>query len=155
GFFDEATFNKVVEHLPVHLRPVARFAYYCGWRKGEVVRLRWSQVDLKEKSIRLWSGETKNDQPRFLPLEGELLAIIQEQRRVVGSEHVFNRSGKPIGRFRQSWDLACRKAGCPEKLFHDLRRSASRNLRRAGLSESECMAITGHRTSSVFKRYSI
>jgi hypothetical protein len=44
---------------------------------------------------------------------------------------------------------------CTGALFHDFRRTAARNLRRKGLSESECVAITGHRTASVFKRYSI
>jgi integrase len=155
GFFDEETFTKVLGFLPRHIKPVCEFAYYTGWRKGEVTKLRWDQVFLKDRSIRLWSGETKNNEARFLPLEGEVLRVIRDQRQTVGCAYVFNRGGKPIGDFQDSWNSACRKAGCEGALFHDFRRTAARNLRRAGLSESQAMKITGHKTASIFRRYEI
>jgi integrase len=155
GFFDEEKFTKVLERLPAHLRPVATFGYYTGWRKGEITRLRWDQVDLRGHHIRLWAGEAKSEKCRSLPLDGALLSIIQQQRQTVGSPLVFNRSGKAIKDFRETWIRACRKAGCPGMLFHDFRRTAARNLRQAGLSETEAMSITGHATSSVFRRYQI
>jgi hypothetical protein len=70
-------------------------------------------------------------------------------------EHLFARGAKPISDFRESWNLACQRAGVPGLLFHDLRRSAVRNLRRAGVAETVIMKITGHRTRSVFERYNI
>jgi hypothetical protein len=54
-----------------------------------------------------------------------------------------------------SWNLACQAAGVPGLLFHDLRRTAVRHLRRAGVAESMIMKITGHRTRRVFERYNI
>jgi hypothetical protein len=92
-----------------------------------------------------------------LPLEGELSLIIDEQRmrRVEGCQWVFHRHGKRILRFYKAWEKAKERAGCEGVLFHDFRRTAARNFRRAGLSESEAMAITGHKTAEIFRRYSI
>jgi integrase len=155
GFFDAASFGQVLAFLPDHLRPVCEFAYLTGWRRSEITKLRWDQVDMRERGIRLWAGETKNQEGRFLPLEGELWHLIQRQRQTVGCQYVFNHFGRRIKTFYKAWERACRQAGCPGALFHDFRRTASRNLRRKGLSESEAMLITGHRTASVFRRYSI
>jgi len=62
---------------------------------------------------------------------------------------------KKIGSFVKAWKSACKDAGCPGKLFHDFRRTAVRNLVRAGVSEHTAMQITGHMTRSIFDRYDI
>ncbi len=157
GFFEHEQFDAVLAALPDYLKPVARFGYYTGWRRSEITSLQWNQVNLKERSIRLWTGETKNKEGRFLPLEGELWRIIEEQRKspVVGCPLVFHRKGRRILTFYKGWNDACQKAGCPGMLFHDFRRTAARNLTRDGLSETKAMLITGHKTREVFRRYAI
>jgi hypothetical protein len=109
-----------------------------------------------------------------LPLEGELWSIIERQYdwRPPGCAWVFYRpNARRVITFRKNWERACREADAElqqrddnglagrlpltQMLFHDLRRTASRNFRRAGLSESDSMAITGHKTAAIFKRYSI
>jgi integrase len=164
GFLDRADFEAVEQQLPDHLKDVARFAYHSAWRKGEVTSLLWSDVSLAEGVIRLREEESKNEDPRLLPLEGELREIIQRrhaartvvldgQLRVIGL--VFHRDGRPLVDFRKAWATACKAAGRPRQLFHDLRRSGVRNLVRAGVDPAVAMKISGHKTRSVFDRYNI
>jgi len=68
---------------------------------------------------------------------------------------VFHRYGKPIKSLRRAWRTACKDAGRPGLLLHDLRRSAVRNLERAGISRSVAMKLTGHKTEAVYRRYAI
>jgi integrase len=70
-------------------------------------------------------------------------------------DFVFHRRGRPVGDFDRAWTTACRAAGCPGKLFHDLRRTAAGQPRRAGVPEGVALQVTGHRTRSIFDRYSI
>jgi integrase len=73
-----------------------------------------------------------------------------------GSEpYVFHTRGHRIVDFRKQWAAACKAAGVPRVLFHDLRRSAIRQLEKAGVSQAVAMQISGHVTDSVYRRYRI
>lgn len=153
GFFSKAEFQAVLANLPEHLRDFTQFAYLTGWRLGEIRGLRWADVDLAGRVIRL--PDSKNGQGRMLALEGELWELVSRQRRGFGSEALFQGDGKPIGDFSKSWHSACQKANCPGRHFHDLRRTFARNARSAGIPETVIMAMTGHKTRSMFIRYAI
>jgi integrase len=132
-------------------------AYRYGWRVSELLNLRVGQVDLVTHTIRLHPGTTKNQEGREVTIESRtLLQLIRHcvaGRRL--DDYVFTRGIKPIRDFRKSWSNLCTAAGVPALLFHDLRRSAARNLRAAGVPEEIIMRIAGWKTSNVFKRYAI
>ena len=163
GFFERGEFEAVVSHLREPVASIARFAYLTGWRKGEITSLRWDTVDRAAGEVRLRTS--KSGHGRVLPLDGELAELIEQQwtareyttpdKVTRLSEFVFHKKGQPVTDFRKAWATACRKAGVPGKLFHDLRRTAVRDMVRAGVPQSVAMTISGHRTVSVFLRYNI
>jgi integrase len=166
GFFDHADFVKLRAELPEHLRPVITFAYSTGCRKGEILALRWNQVDLVARVFRLEPGETKNSEGRTIPIIGELfemLTIEKTRRNQMHPEcpYVFSRYGKRILNFYSAWTEASLRAGLADdqgkakRLFHDLRRTGVRNLIRAGVPERIAMMISGHKSRSVLDRYNI
>jgi integrase len=164
GFFTPEQMEKVLSNLPDDgLRDFIRFCYCTGTRRGEVAGLTWAMVEGNELHI---PGDIcKNRESRVLPLTGSLAQIIERRRLVRSfksngttalSQHVFHRGdGFPILEFRKSWRTACKKAGCGNLLCHDMRRSAARDMIRAGITESVAMGITGHKTRSMFERYNI
>jgi integrase len=179
GFFEEPEFRGVLVGLPAAIQPVAEFAYYTGWRKDEILTLPGMSVDFEAQVVRLDVGTTKNDEGRTFPFSvwpalGDLLRRQRELTtalaRATGQiiPWVFHwDDGTRIRDFRGSWDSACIAAGffrvvrTPEgarkatKLFHDFRRTAVRNLERAGVSRSVAMKLTGHKTEAVYRRYAI
>lgn len=113
----------------------------------------------------LRAKHSKNGRPYFVPVNDDLKKLLErrEAARAIESRGsnvtmcslVFHRDGLPVMDFDKSWATACKKADCEGLLFHDLRRSAARNLRRSGVPESVAMRVTGHETNSMFRRYSI
>ena len=157
GFLEPEQFTTLLETLPDYLKAPVTLAFYTGMRRGEIISLTWDKVNLKEGFIRLEAEDTKSEQARTIYLAGEALEALREARRsrILGNPLVFHRKGKPMGDFRFSWNKACTAAGVPGLLFHDLRRTAVRNMVRAGIPERVCMQISGHKTRSVFERYNI
>jgi integrase len=155
GFLDDEGYLRLRQELPAHLRPIFVIAYHVGNRLGELRALRWDQVDFANDQILLKPGTTKNKRGRTLPIYGEMRAWLSMAKAEQESPWVFQHEGKPLGDFRKAWASACKRANVPGLLFHDLRRSAIRNMRLAGIPENVAMQISGHRTREVFERYNI
>ncbi|MBM3760935.1 MAG: site-specific integrase [Acidobacteria bacterium] len=166
GFFEHGEYLAMRAALPDHLKPVLVVGYYTGCRRGEILSMRWEQVDLMAGCIRLEVNTTKNGEARVIHLAPEALEVLKLQRERTLQAHpgcpwVFHYNGDKLDWFYKSWNEACKRAGLvdeggkPTKLFHDLRRSAVRNLVRAGTPESVAMRISGHKSRSVFERYNV
>ncbi len=163
GFFERGEFEAVLSQLPDPVNGIALFAYLSGWRKGEILPLRWESVDRAAREVRLRTS--KSGHGRVLPLDGESWELIEKRHQAREyrtddgmtrlSPYIFHKRGRPISDFRKSWTRACTTAGVPGKLFHDLRRTAVRDMVRAGVPQSVAMSISGHRTVSIFQRYNI
>jgi len=112
GFLEHADYQKLRQELPEYLRPVLAIGYYTGMRLGEILRLRWRNLDLVNAEVRLDPGTTKNDEPRTIPMPSELLEMLRiERSRNPGSEFVFMNAGERIVTFRKAWNSACVRAG--------------------------------------------
>jgi len=173
GFFEADDFEAVLAELPTYLRPAIECAYLTGWRvPSEILLLTWAHVDFDAGVVRLDVGSTKNGEGRTFPFRmlPPLEALLRRQRATRHGLFVFHRHGQPIRDFYASWRSAVRRAavkrhesGLEEvvrpqlvgRIPHDLRRTAVRNLVRAGVPEKTAMLLTGHKTRSVFDRYDI
>jgi integrase len=161
GFLSDEQYDKLRDELPDELKALFVTGYNSGIRLGEITPLRWDQVDFEAGEITLDMGATKNDDPRSVPiLDGDmrdLLTAAKKERdeKWSHSPWVFSRAGQRIVDFRWAWDAACKRAEVPGLKFHDLRRTAVRNMRRAGVPQVIRMKISGHKTDSMERRYNI
>lgn len=138
------------------MRTILEVGYQFGWRAGEVRSLRVRHVDLASRTLRLDPHTTKDGDARAAVMPHNLFMLVQ--RCATGKkpeDALFTREGKPVTDFRGSWEAACAEAGVPDLLFHDLRRTACRNMDRRDIPESTIMKIMGLKTREIFIRYRI
>jgi integrase len=167
GFLDLEDFEKFRKAMPEHLRPVVLYLYFTGSRMGEVEQITWGMVSKDCKEIIIPGRITKTDDGRTVPLVGpleEIATMLREERKGSPKPHdtVFN-----LTNFRRVWNRTCHRLGLgvydestQNRKYsglhpHDFRRSAARNLIKAGVPRSTAMLITGHKTEAIFERYNI
>jgi integrase len=160
GFFEEGEFAAVLLELPGDARrDLVEFLRATGWRRDEARLLQWAAVDVEGGIIRLEEARAKSGKPRLFPfgLAPSLKALLARRWTARDGLYVFQIDGRPIGvqALRYAWRRATKRAGLAGRLVHDLRRSAARDFRRAGVSEGEIMQLCGWRTRAMFDRYNI
>ncbi len=181
GFFEESDFRAVLGELPPSLRSPIQFGYWTGWRiQDEVLALTWAQVDFATGVVRLEPNSTKTDQGRSFPFSAlpELATLLKRQREHTSTVErrlgiivpsVFHRNGRPIRSYVDAWRAACKRAAIVKRdgletvvrprllgrTPHDFRRTAARNLIRAGVPQHVVMQLCGWKMESMFRRYAI
>lgn len=166
GFFERPDFDAVLAHVPPYLVAFFMCCYLTGWRpKRELLTREWKHVDLSAGWLRLEPHETKNGDGRQFPLIPGLRAVLEDQRlRCTEAEArlgriipwvFFTDKGGRATHYQAAWEAARVKAGMPNRIVYDLRRTCVRNLERAGVPRSAAMSLVGHRTQAIYYRYAI
>ena len=174
GFFEHEDFLSLRGALPDYAQVAVTLAYYSGMRMGELCSLQWGQVNWTEGKLYFRSEDTKTSTPRVLYLTGDLLRVLRVWKARCDKKWplcswICHRGGVQLQSLKHSWRKACiavglggmahdPKRGCEVwegRIPHDFRRTAVRNMVRAGVPEKVAMAISGHKTRSVFDRYNI
>ena len=168
GFLSRADFEAIKSNIPdLDVRDFIEWAFWTGMRKGEIAKLTWDMLDRETWTLRLHARAAKTGKGRALTLAGPLREIIERRdaARRLDCPLIFHRKskgklGQPVKEFRKMWNAACRAANIqPGRAggltFHDTRRTAVRNMRKAGIHETVAMSISGRKTRSMFDRYNI
>ena len=166
GFLSREQYEALLAELPPHLQTLLVLGYHLGMRRGELLKLKWSQIDWDANSIRLEKKQTKSKQSRVAPLYGELRSWLEAAYTARDSDcetlvaYVPRRKkdpakGESVEETKTAWASARIRAGVPDALIHDLRRAAVTNMLAAGISEKQAMLISGHKTRSMIDRYQI
>jgi integrase len=169
GFISYEEYLSILCWLPDHLKMLWCLAYHWGIRKGELLKLRWEwalpYVADDEPIIKVPGFDpktkqriTKNGEPHTLPLYApemrEYLKMALSSRNAA-CPYIFQYRGKQLKSPRTGFENARHNAELDHVLIHDMRRTAIRNMVKAGISRKRAMQISGHLTESVFNRYDI
>jgi integrase len=137
-----------------YLHTIVVLALATGARRGELLGLRWPDVDLKRATLTF--QETKNGERRAVPLTGQALTLMQQYAKVrrLNTVLVFpDATGKKPGGIREAFEGAVKRAGIVDFRFHDLRHTAASYLAMSGASLAEIAEVLGHKTLAMVKRY--
>ena len=155
-------FEAIKSQLPEYAL-ILSLGYYLGMREGEILTLREKQIHFyyngaEEGSIELYDGETKSGEGRKIPfcsLVGKPLKDHLAGQKKGGPEIFLftTEKGNLLGNFRRGFQRACKRIGIKGLCFHDFRHTAITNMRKAGVDISVIMAISGHKTMAMFRRY--
>lgn len=170
GFVSPGDFYRVLAAIDdPDFRDFLEWFWWTAMRPGEIASLRWDWLDQTTGALVLHASSAKSGRPRVIPVTAPPLSEILERRRArrrVGVPLISHADGQPcrarsrqggvLDRWYDRWRKALAAAGLPAStLIYDLRRSAIRDLRQAGVPERTIMAISGHLTRGTFDRYSV
>ena len=141
------TFSKMIT---VYLKPIVQIAMHSGMRRGEIISLRWKDIDFKERRIIL--EKTKNNERRAIPMNGTLCRVLQSLPIHLHAEKVFpDINGNMVS---VAFERACKRAGIEDFRFHDLRHTFASYLTMGGGNIRTVQTLLGHKDLRMTMRYS-
>lgn len=145
-------FQNVYNYASEFLKPILVTAYNTGMRRGEILKLRWGNVNLSEDYITV--EDSKNGESRHIPMNKHLKVTLKSVKSYSTSDYVFSRSGEPPKCFKTAFDRAVTRSGVVRFTFHDLRHTFASNLVMKGVDIVTVQELLGHKTIAMTKRYS-
>jgi integrase len=155
-FFSESEIEKLISASAPHLRPILAVAFATGLRKGDILGLRWRDVDLDRGIISIQMQKTGD--PIEIPLIPMLRDLLEQMKLQSGlSQFVFSlgSKGQAIGDIKTAFRAALRRSGLAEKgyRFHDIRRTFARMLYNQGVLLTKIQRLLGHKSVLTTERY--
>jgi integrase len=156
---------KLLAPSPPHLKPILTVAYNTGMRKGELRKLQWRHVDKNGMFLKLTADITKTGEPRDIPINHHVKAVLDTLPRAINHDYVFTYNGKPITHksgLKRSFKTACTEAKIPygQKepngiTFHDIRRTVKTHMLNSGMDKAHRDMIIGHSLQGMDVHYLI
>ena len=155
-----AEYRKLKAELREPVKLLFLLAYHIGWRAGQLIGLKWSQVEFENDLIRRPANQSATKWVGTAPIYGDLTRALL----VAKAEHekywphvpwVLHRAGTQVKTYRAEWKRARKEIGRTDLHFHDVRHAAVTNMIEAGIDENRVMEIVGHKTQAMLNRYTI
>lgn len=144
--------TRLLEDCALHLRPIVLMAVHTGMRRREILSLKWSDLDLRKRTITL--TKTKNNERRIIPLNSVLMDMLWTLPRHFESPSLFcDRDGRPYDRIDNGFRQACKRVGIVDFRFHDLRHTFASHLIMRGANLRSVQELLGHKTARMTTRY--
>jgi len=151
-FLEKEEIKRLYDACPDYLKPIVALAISTGMRKGEILGLKWLDVDFRRKIITIL--KTKGQRKREIPIGLGISRLLLRQRKYPDSPYVFCREdGRPIGSFRKAFDRALKNAEIEDFTFHDLRHTFASHLVMRGVDLKTVQEIMGHSSFLTTLRY--
>ena len=140
----------MLEQLTGQAKVVFVLSVETAMRRGEILSMKWENLDLNNSYLMLKAADTKTDDARYIPLSNAALDAIKGLPRGIKGD-ILNIT---IGQLRHAWKLARVAISAPDLRMHDMRHEATSRLFEKGFGDIEAASVTGHKTLGMLKRYS-
>lgn len=151
-FLEKDEIVKLLSYCHGHIKGIVIVALNTGMRKGEILGLKWRDVDIKRNILYL--HDTKNGEKREVPINEQVKTVLIKTRKHPQSEYVFNYKGRRIADIKKAYFTAVRKSGIKDFTFHDLRHTFASHLVMSGIDLNTVRELLGHKSLQMTLRYS-
>jgi len=152
-YLSDDEIERLLRYCAEHIRPIVVMALNTGMRRGEILNLKWQDVDLRNRVIKI--RKTKNNETRIVPINDTLYNELMAIEPGIGNRHVFiDNDGNPLGNIKKGFYGAMRRASITDFRFHDLRHTFASRLVLAGVDIRTVQELLGHKDIRMTVRYS-
>lgn len=140
--------NTLIKKSTYPMQAVIIFAIETAMRLGEILSLRWSDINNDVALLR----HTKNGEARYVPFNTKVKYLLKKQPRNIEDDQVFYH-WKTVSGFESSWQKFKKREGLVDLRFHDLRHEAISRMFEKGLNHMEVSSISGHKSLLILRKY--